>query len=140
MEDQEQQQSVDPSTQVSSPDNPTPAAAEPNMSVGQGSVDPAVDAKQKKIEDFCGMMTDPKIDPQNSTVGRGLSWAQDKAIGKLPAALQAIAPNIKDGPTGYGFGQDAKDKCIERENASAGEKIKMDLAQIKQKYDDAKKN
>ena len=144
MEDQEQKQSVDPTTLVSSPDNPSPAPAEPNMSVGQGNVDPAVEAKQKKVEDFCGAVTDPKMDPKNmtgvlGTVGRGLSTAQDFAIDKLPAGLQAIAPRISDGPAGFGFGDEAKQKCIDYENASAGDKVKMEYDRAKERYDAAKK-
>lgn len=72
-------------------------------------------------------------------MGRGLQTVQEFGIDKLPAPLQAIAPRISDGPAGFGFGEDAKQRCIDYENASAGEKVKMEFDRAKERYDEAKK-
>jgi hypothetical protein len=128
MEEQEQNQSVDPATLLSSPDTPAAAPEEPAMSVGQPATDIAADAKAKKIDDLCGAVTDPKLAPPDLMVKANEMAADSKwnPFGKIPIvgdAMKALQKGLAKGPMGYGFGDEGKQACVEDQNRTPGERV-----------------
>jgi hypothetical protein len=130
MENEETQQSEpeDPTTQVSSPDAPSSEAApEPNMSVGAPAVDAAADEKQKKLDELCGAITDPKLAPPDLMVKANDMAADSKynPFNKLPGGgvIADLQKGLAKGPAGFGFGDQAKQDCIDWGNMTPGERV-----------------